>query len=304
MKLKKFVSVVFLLLVTVITNNCSGLSATTQTGLATSRSISDNEAPSPDETSPISSQPPATTPPPVVSGNSIWSNEPANFKVASDWGFDALNGGGWHDQGGSVSVVPDSTAPVSPNSVLQQRFYKGMEAGISPGNNWTSFNPTGEVYLGFFWKVNVGFQQHGSNRTKIIFLSDTGGNPLFFYMGGVQGESYSIGMQHQNSDICNDHLSGYPGICGTWDIPSGEYFNTGEWVKIELYVKKSTTTTSKDGILKYWVNGRLARSISNWNSGQNLFASVPIVPIWGGVGGVKMHEDYFWYDHIRISVPK
>lgn len=247
---------------------------------------------------------PNPLPTPVVSGSSIWANEPANFKVVSDWGFDSLNGGGWHDEGGAVSIVSDPTAPISKSNVLQQKFFDGMVAGVSPGNNWTVFQPSREVYLGFYWKANPGFQQNPANITKIIFLSDTGGNPFFFYMGGAPGsETYTIGMQQQGG-ICNDHLSGFPGICGTWDMGSEERFKPGEWVKIELYVKMSTSESSKDGTLRYWVNGKLGREFTTMNFGQNLLTSVPIVPIWGGVGGVKSGDDYFWYDHIHISIPK
>jgi len=241
---------------------------------------------------------------PLSYGAGVWTNEPAGATPITDWGFPALTGSGWHDEGGHTSIASDSGAPLSPTGVLQHQFYSGMPAGISPGNTWFLFPQTSpEVYLGFWWKASVGFQQHSSGRTKIIFLSDTGGNPLFFYMGGPQGQTYTIGMQHQNSDICNDHLSGYPGICGTWDIPSGAAFTTGQWVKIELYVKRSTTSTSRDGTLKFWVNGVLACSFTTMNFGPNPFSSVPIVPIWGGVGGTKTQTDNFWYDHVHVSFP-
>ena len=241
---------------------------------------------------------------PLSYGAGVWTNEPASASQITDWGFSTLTGPGWGDEGGSVSIGSDSSAPLSPSTVLQHQFYVGMPAGISPGNTWYLFpQPSPAVYLGFWWKASVGFQQHGSNRTKIVFLSDTGGNPLFFYMGGAQGSSYYIGMQHQNSDICNDHLSGYPGICGTWDIPSGATIYPGQWAKIELYVKKSTTRTSKDGILRYWVNGVLAREFTTMNFGQNLFSSVPIVPIWGGVGGTVTTPGTFSYDHMHVSIP-
>ena len=234
------------------------------------------------------------------------AHEPTGSSVLTDWPFNSLTGSGWGDAGGSHAIVSDGTAPESPSNVYRQTFYTGMPAGISPANDYYQFpGTTREVFLCFWWQASAGYQQHGSNRTKIIFLSDTGGNPLFFYMGGAQNGPpgvYYIGMQHQNSDICNDHLSGFPGICGTWDIASGQTFTAGQWVQLELHARLSTTTTSKDGVLEYWVNGALGRRFTNWNSGQNPFSSVPIVPIWGGVGGTKTQTDYFSYDHMRISV--
>lgn len=235
----------------------------------------------------------------------VWTNEPAGATVLTDWGWPSLTGSGWHDEGGGTSVASDGTAPLSPSSVLQQTFYTGMPAGISPGNSWYAFpQPTKEVYVGFFWKVNAGFQQHSSNLTKILFLSTTQSNPLFFYMGGPQGSSYQIGMQYQNSTIDNSHISGYPGIIGTFNIGGSQSVTAGAWARIELYVKRSTTASSKDGILRFWVNGALAREFTNMNFEPYDFASVPIVPVWGGVGGTKSQTDYFWYDHIHISSPQ
>lgn len=232
----------------------------------------------------------------------VWTNEPAGANVVTDWGWPTLTGSGWHDEGGSTGVASDGTAPLSPSSVLQQTFNTGMPAGISPGNNWFAFpQPAKEVYIGFWWKANAGFENHPV-LTKILFLSDTNGNPIFFYMAGA-GPSVRIGMQYQNSDIDNSHISGFPGVPGTFDIGGGQSVTLGSWAKLELYVKRSTTPTSRDGIFRYWVNGVLAREFTNMNYRPYDFASVPIVPIWGGTGGSKTKTDYFSYDHIHISLP-
>lgn len=232
----------------------------------------------------------------------VWTNEPAGANVVTDWGWPTLTGSGWHDEGGSTSVASDSTAPLSPSSVLQQIFYTGMPAGISPGNDWYAFpQPAKEVYVGFWWKPSAGFENHPV-LTKILFLSTTQTNPIFFYMSGT-GPSVRIGMQYQNGTIDNSHLSGFPGVIGTFDIGGGQSVQLGAWAKLELYVKRSTTPTSRDGIFRYWVNGVLARDITNMNFESYDFASVPIVPVWGGTGGTKTKTDYFSYDHVHISTP-
>jgi len=232
----------------------------------------------------------------------VWTNEPVGATVLTDWGWPSLTGSGWHDEGGGTSVASDGTAPLSPSSVLQQTFNTGMPAGISPGNNWYAFpQPAKEVYIGFWWKANAGFENHPV-LTKILFLSTTQSNPIFFYMAGA-GPSVRIGMQYQNSTIDNGVVAGYPGVVGTIDIGGNQYVTLGSWVKLELYVKRSTTPTSKDGIFRYWVNGVLAREITTMNFETYDFASVPIVPIWGGTGGTKTRTDYFSYDHIHISLP-
>lgn len=229
-----------------------------------------------------------------------WTNQPSHLGVISDWPFSSLAGNGWADNGGNHLIASDGTAPQSPANVYQQVFYTGMSAGISPaGDSFTFPTPASEAYVGFWWKPSAGFENHPV-LTKILFLSDTNGNPIFFYMAGA-GPSVQIGMQYQNSDIDNSHISGFPGIPGTFDIGGGQSVTLGQWAKLELYVKRSTTTTSRDGIFRYWVNGVLAREFTNMNFRPYNFAYVPIVPIWGGTSGNKTRTDYFSYDHIRIA---
>lgn len=229
-----------------------------------------------------------------------WANQPSGLSVISDWPFSSLAGNGWQDDRGNHLIASDGTAPQSPSNVYQQVFYTGMPAGISPaGDSFTFPAPASEAYVGFWWKPSAGFENHPV-LTKILFLSTTQTNPIFFYMSG-SGPSVRIGMQYQNGTIDNSHISGFPGTIGTFDIGGGEFVTLGQWAKLELYVKRSTTTTSRDGIFRYWVNGVLAREFTNMNFEPYAFNYIPIAPIWGGTGGTKTRTDTFSYDHIRIA---
>jgi len=33
------------------------------------------------------------------------------------------------------------------------------------------------------------------------------------------------------------------------------------------------------------------------------FQELQIAPTWGGVGGTKSQQDYFWFDHVHLSRP-
>lgn len=240
---------------------------------------------------------------PLSYGSASWPNEPAGATVITDWGWSDLNGGGWHDEGGDASIVSDSTAPLSPASVLQQRFASGFPGGISPSNEWYTFSPSREIYLGFWWKANAQWEAHPSGINKILFVSrEDGGNAFFLIMSGQN--PYNLAFSYQEGPwICNGDLVGYPGICGTILVQGGAALIPGNWYRIELYMKMSTTTTSKDGIIKWWANGVQAGNLTTVNFAQSPFAGVPIVPIWGGMGASKTRTDYFWYDHIHISIP-
>src|SRR5689334_16368826 len=67
-----------------------------------------------------------------------WPNEPAGVTLLSDAPFTALNANGWRavqrttTNGSGVVVTSDSTAPVSPPSVLQFTYGVGFPGGYTP----------------------------------------------------------------------------------------------------------------------------------------------------------------------------
>jgi hypothetical protein len=76
----------------------------------------------------------------------------------------------------------------------------------------------------------------------------------------------------------------------------------GQWHRIEIYVKYSTGT-SANGILKWWVDGVLNGNYTNLKMVQDGgFDHVQFAPTYGGnTGAVKTENDYYWYDHVRLS---
>lgn len=287
-------------------NNCSQFKTMTDINPSENQGIQNSNS----VNQPIPVPAPQSSPVPAPSSGSVnntkaWPNEPTNFKVINDWGFDTLNGGGWTSEPGDARIVFDSTAPMSKGNVYEQRYATGFVGGISPSNLWTVFSPRSELYLGFWWKMNKDWQQSPANLSKIIFVSTNVSNSVFFYVRGLQGGPYSIGMQYQNSYIDNGELAGFPGIVGTIDLGGNHstQVTAGEWYRLEVHIKKSTNPKSKDGFIRFWVNGQLNGDYQGMNFETYDFTSVPIVPIFGGTGGVKAHTDYFWYDHIHISSP-
>jgi len=81
--------------------------------------------------------------------------------------------------------------------------------------------------------------------------------------------------------------------------------NYNAWNRIEAYVHASTTSTSRDGIVRWWVNGQLAGNYTNLNYGG------PVVNEWtwnetwdGNRNGQGATRDWHhWIDHVRVSTP-
>lgn len=80
----------------------------------------------------------------------------------------------------------------------------------------------------------------------------------------------------------------------------------GQWTKVEAYLKASTTATSRDGILRWWINGVLSGNYTNINYAQNGLNAWQWNNTWDGAQdmGVSNTVDWeHWLDHVHISIP-
>jgi hypothetical protein len=77
----------------------------------------------------------------------------------------------------------------------------------------------------------------------------------------------------------------------------------GEWHQVEIYFRQSTTETSMDGTLRWWLDGELVGDHDNVNFVADDFQHFELAPTWGGIGEVKTQDDFYWFDHVRISAP-
>ena len=77
---------------------------------------------------------------------------------------------------------------------------------------------------------------------------------------------------------------------------TGTAFSLGAWHRIEWLYDSVT------GAAKVWQDGELVISATfTTGSAATGFYVAQIYPGWGGGGGVKTQEDFYWYGHIHIS---
>jgi hypothetical protein len=167
-----------------------------------------------------------------------------------------------------------------------------------------------EVYIGFWLKLSNPFMGCTNLANKIAVMNTQDGSWIWFKAEGQQNGSLHgvLGFQVTNGDINNCHNSGYgdcPGIftftpnVGSGNIPKGQ------WVRIEIHYKRSSSQTSRDGIARLWINGQQAINSTqvNWSSAP--FSTLYFTPTWdgGGVGCGSTNPDQEWFDHVHISAP-
>src|SRR5438093_5713596 len=154
------------------------------------------------------------------------------------------------------------------------------------------------MYFGFWWKPSNPWQDQTAGN-KIVF-PDVGTNHTFLIMMPGNHEIWAqLDFGADNSHLLNAGPSA-PGPINVWG--NRVTVSLGQWHRIEGHMKKSTNSTSRDGILRWWVDGVNAGNYTNVNY-LGTFQEFQFSPTWGGVGGTKTENDYYWYDHVRISIP-
>ena len=238
--------------------------------------------------------------------SSIFTNEPSGTSVLLDWPFNTPAGNGLIDFYGNGRIVADSTAPVSPSNVLQQY----MPAGSSAGGAQMDFFPNtptgvGDIFVGIMWKVLPGFQGFLNNTNKIFFCINGQANGFLAWYGPPNA-SKSLMWNNQNSGVLdNGHVS------GSWgDSPGGRFFTSnirsgivsiGEWHKVEFYWRKSTTNSSRDGIVRWWLDGALCGDYTNINNGSSNVSWYSLNHTWDGASAPFSTDHIYHFDHLYIS---
>jgi hypothetical protein len=261
---------------------------------------------------------------------SPWPSEPDGFKTITDWPYNFLvtrRDGGvstgtnvWNQSPGTgfAAVIPDSTAPLSPPNVLELTYPVGLPSGSAPWTMYFDPRPTGrEFYVGFWWKANAGWEGDPSGINKIIFWQDSAPSSanLIVMMNNQRQPNYFLTVTLELNQASNGQLANAAGAGTVWhvfgNVRGGNYVITpGNWYRIELYFKGSTTPTSQDGVLRWWATklGDTAATpvgdYTNVNFDSPNFIQFSFAPTWGGNSGVgKQRNDYYRIDHVHLSGP-
>ncbi len=278
--------------------------------------VGSNPAPTPNPTpnpapSPMSN--PAPTPSPLpVTGAGAWPNEPVNSRLINDTPMNSLSENGWNDvyKGYSSDIFQDPTAPVSPSGVLRQKIPTGLPGGDGGGGGSflgfpSPYNNLKEVYHAYYIKTDAQYENHPI-LTKISWIhsQDTAGEKCVtdnqFFLALVGPGPFSISANYQNTCINNPDYGGF----GTIQIySSAGQIIPGKWALIEQYLKISTTNTSRDGVWRVYLDGKLIINADKLNTGRAAFYGVSHITIWGGTGSVKSRDSFLYFDHEHVSAP-
>lgn len=224
--------------------------------------------------------------------NSAWPHEPVGSTVIVDEPFNAITENGW--QCGCtplVTIVSDTTVPLSPLHVLQFSYPIGFQGGVGPGTVYYSIAgpwPT-ELYIGFWWKPSNPWQGHSSNVNKLMFIT-TGGT-----QDAAVLEMQGVGAGPFNTKVVTE----FPTGATNWYENQGNlpFVTLGQWHRMEIHLRYA------DGLLEWWMDGLPRGRYQRVGYPNNGFDGFKFAPTWGGVGDVKTENDFFWFGHLHASRP-
>lgn len=251
----------------------------------------------------------------LYAADSNWPNEPTGMTRIVDC---PLSGSfcGAQNVYNTFPFVSDGTAPLSPSSVLNHE----LAAGSSQGNGqfiW-NFPLVRSVYAGTWWKTNSDFEGTQTNSNKMFFISQPGvDNSLMSWMG-LPNQPKTLRWFMQGL-VNNTHLSGTFGM--TYPVDGTGWFNPNMpdagratvaagsgWHKVEVFLTSSTTFTSRDGVVKWWVDGFLVGYYTGVNISPGGFNNFQYNTAWDGSSnyvcpGVRDCSKawHHYYDHLVIS---
>lgn len=233
---------------------------------------------------------------------SDWSGATALTLINTHNFTSGVNGDGWNSFPGGA-VIDDATAPTSPPKVFRFTYPQGYVGGSSPGQSFLEgFVVNSEIYLYFEVKFSGPPYDNHVAGTKTIFLWHNSFQEAFTPIFYGNGPSLTCQIYNPSgSGISNGHVAGTWGDDpGTRQFPCGGSIPLGAWNKIEMYVKRSTTQTSRNGILMVRFNGVEVANYTNINTRSEGWNIVDLSPTYGGTGQSKVQTDTVDFDHIIL----
>lgn len=237
-----------------------------------------------------------------------WTNEPAGASQVLDCNFSSTPGAcGILDAYSSSLRDSDATATVSPSGVVRSTIQAGQNSGgmqlnyvIGPGG--TTYN---EMYVGLIWRTNAGFEGRPQGN-KTFFMRGPGSNGVFLFDNDAlsAGTGPMIFAHNTGGGLDNSHVCSLDMGLACFPNSGGPSLVVGTWTKLEAYIKKSTTCTSQDGIVRWWINGVLVGNYTNLNYACLGLNEWVWAETWDGTPNFTVTTPWSHYiDHLHVSIP-
>lgn len=237
-------------------------------------------------------------------------NLPSSAVVILDCAFNSITcNGAVTNSYNAGQIMTDLSAPESPPSVYR---YRRGPSDLSGGTQLDYFlsSPAEELYIGVATRSSVGWRGLDSGSNKLVMIGNAEDSYTLGLYGVAGSNNFQLIWNNQNSGIVNNchyatsFLNGGAVANGPvyGDCPGGlnwfpnvgsGYWEHGPWHYAEWCGRSSSTTTSRDGVFKWFLDGRIVGNYTQVNT-SSPYRRVIITPTWDGQGtpwGVEAYYD-------------
>lgn len=254
-----------------------------------------------------STETPQQNPMSMVTNSKLWPNEPTGFTKLFDCPFTDFTCGMWDVyKNAKYTAVGGMTA-----------FDNSMEVGATTGGAQLILDlpRLKELYMATWWSTNANFEGMCNNSNKLFFVRNPDIDNNLLIWQGSPGQPRVLKWALQATyDNCG-HPGEY-GMCYTKGDGSGWFEPNGEsngsvaagsgWHLIELYMKASSTKTSRDGIIRWYLDGKIVGNYPTVNMSPGGFTDFQFNHAWDGSGCLQVRDKskawHHYFDHLYISV--
>ena len=199
----------------------------------------------------------------------------------------------WNDKGLGTAIV-DTSAPFS-SPIFQLKYVAGFEGGSAPASaEYLPVTGARKIHASFWWRANADWQGHPSNVNKLHFIffpEEYGDMVMVIY--GPPGGPYEL----------RSALQLRKGDTRAWlrpNVGDGQ-ISFGNWHHIEWEVSLPNDEEA-NGVVKWWLDSNLVGDYEDINFPPGInFTAYKISPTWGGIGGMKEKDDYFWFGGVEVG---
>jgi len=205
--------------------------------------------------------------------SALWKNAPAGGVLLCEWDFSGFRAPGMTGGFGNGRLDSDPLEPASPPTCVVSRLEVNTNSGggqlefyCAPGVKFR------ELYAGMMIRQNAQWTGRVT-ADKMFFLRGPDSNGLLVLGGGKtksqEGRVPFVVFTHNSGNVDNSHimssdlgLRAFPNIDAAAAVVP-----PGIWYKVEFWIRCSTTLTSRDGAVKWWVNDKLCGYYEQLNYG-------------------------------------
>lgn len=253
--------------------------------------------------------------PVAADANSVYTNEPAGFTQRLNCGWDTTTCGGQIWNLYNSGTIVSSNGPVSPSNALKSWVDPCTPSpGCSGGGEWlypansSQAVASRSIFVGLHTKFDMETSYVGG--TKMFYL-----RAFNWSFGGATTNGYVIVMNAGSGNgflrfvpntggLDNSHITGTsdPGWWFTCNIASCN-ISSLNYHKVEILITASTTTTSRDGVVRIWLDGTRVLDYTNMNYGSGIVNEWVFAQTWDGNfnGCCPTRQWYYHLDHTYIS---